>query len=41
MEWTGVKVPLWVSHWEMVAEAGPLGRAWRNPDMPEPACVFG
>lgn len=37
----GVKVPLRVYHRELVAEAGPLGRVWRNPDVLKPACAFG
>ena len=41
MERTGVKAPLWVSHSEALGKAGPLGAAWRNPDVLEPACAFG
>ena len=41
MERTGVEVPLWVSHREMVEDVGPLGKAWRNPDVLEPADAFG
>ena len=33
---TRVKLPLWVSHREMLEKAGPLGRAWRSPDVLEP-----
>lgn len=35
-----VKVPLWVSHREALERVGPLGPAWRNPDVLEPACAF-
>ena len=41
MERTGVKLPLWVSHREMLEKVGPLGKAWRNPDVLEPSRVFG
>ena len=41
MERTGVKLPLWVSHREMLEKIGPLGKAWRNPDVLEPSRAFG
>ena len=41
MERTGVKLPLWVSHREMLENVGPLGKAWRNPDVLKPSRVFG
>ena len=41
MERTGVKLPLWVSHREMLEKVGPLGKAWRNPDVLEPSRAFG
>ncbi len=31
------KVPLWVSHKGAIDALGPLGRAWRTPEAPEPA----
>ena len=37
---TRVKLPLWVSHREMLEKAGPLGKAWRAPSLLEPAYVF-
>ena len=37
---TGVEVPLWVSHRERMEVAGPLGQAWRSPEVLEPACAF-
>ena len=41
MERTGVKLPLWVSHREMLENVGPLGKAWRNPDVLKPSRAFG
>ena len=41
MERTGVKLPLWVSHREMLESVGPLGKAWRNPDVLKPSRAFG
>ena len=41
MERTGVKLPLWVSYREMLEKVGPLGKAWRNPDVLEPSRAFG
>ena len=40
MERTGVKLPLWVSHREMLENVGPLGKAWRNPDVLKPSRAF-
>ena len=40
MERTGVNVPLWVSYRGMLEKVGPLGLAWRNPDVLEPNCPF-
>ena len=37
---TGVDLPLWVSHRERLERFGPLGKAWRNPDVLEPVGVF-
>lgn len=36
----GVNVPLWVSHRELLEDVGPLGKAWRNPDVLEPSRAF-
>ena len=38
---TGVELPLWVSHKEMIEKEGPIGRAWRNPDFLEYTDAFG
>ena len=38
---TGVNLPLWVSHKEMIEKEGPLGKAWRNPDYLEYTDAFG
>ena len=38
---SGVKLPLWVSHREVLESMGPLGKAWRSPDVMEPSRVFG
>ncbi len=40
LEMTRVDVPLWVSHREALEENGPLGPAWRNPEILEVACAF-
>ena len=40
LEMTRVDVPLWVSHREVLEENGPLGPAWRNPEILEVACAF-
>lgn len=41
MERTAVRLPLWVSHRALLEVVGPLGPAWRNPEVLEPACAFG
>ena len=41
MERTGVDLPLWVSYWQRLEDVGPLGAAWRNPDVLEPTQAFG
>ena len=33
MDRAGVDVPLWVSHTEILERVGPLGKAWRDPDV--------
>ncbi len=38
---TGVDLPLWVSHTEALEKVGPLGPAWRNPDVLVPSLAFG
>ena len=40
MDRAGVDVPLWVSHADMLERAGPLGKAWRDPDVLELTCPF-
>ena len=40
MERTGVDVPLWVSYRQRLEDAGPLGAAWRNPDVLVPTSAF-
>ena len=40
MERARVNVPLWVSYRELLEHVGPLGRAWRSPDVLEPSCPF-
>ena len=40
MERAKVKLPLWVSHRESLEKAGPLGKAWRSPDVLEPVHIF-
>ena len=37
----GVKLPLWVSDRRMLEKVGPLGKAWRSPDVLDPTYVFG
>ena len=37
MERARVDVPLWVSYKELLDKVGPLGRAWRNPEVLEPS----
>ena len=41
MERAKAGVPLWVSHRERLEKVGPLGKAWRNPDVMEPVRIFG
>ena len=33
MDRAGVDVPLWVSHADILEKVGPLGKAWRDPDV--------
>ena len=40
MERTGVNVPLGVSYRRMLEKVGPLGLAWRSPEVLEPTCAF-
>jgi len=40
MDRTGVDVPLWVSHKDILERVGPLGKAWRDPDQLETVCAF-
>ena len=40
MERAKVGVPLWVSHREAIESVGPLGKAWRRPDVMEPSHAF-
>ena len=40
MDRAEVEVPLWVSHAELLERAGPLGKAWRSPEVLEPTCLF-
>ncbi len=40
MERSGVDVPLWISHTGLLEKVGPLGKAWRSPDVLEPSCAF-
>ena len=40
MERTGVKLPLWASYRERLEKVGPLGAAWRNPNVLEPSRVL-
>ncbi len=39
-ERTRVNVPPWVSHQEILEGVGPLGAAWRNPEVLEPGYAF-
>ena len=36
MERSRVEVPLWISHWRLLAQEGPLGRGWFHVDQPSP-----
>ena len=36
----GVELPLWVSHRRALEKVGPLGRAWRAPDVLKPTHFF-
>ena len=36
----GVDVPLWVFHTEMLELVGPLGKAWRGPEVLEVSHVL-
>ena len=40
MERTGVRLPLWVSHSVALENEGPLGEAWRSPDVLAPVRIF-
>ena len=40
MQRTNVNLPLWISHTERLEKAGPLGKAWRNPDALEPSSLL-
>ena len=40
MERAGVDPPLWISHTGLLEKAGPLGKAWRSPDVLEPSRAF-
>ena len=40
MEHVRVSVPLWVSYRELLERMGPLGQAWRSPQLLEPRCAF-
>ena len=35
-----VDVPLWISHAGLLEKVGPLGSAWRSPEVLEPSCPF-
>ena len=41
MERLKVRLPLWVSHRDALEKVGPLGEAWRSPDVLEPVRIFG
>ena len=41
MERLKVRLPLWVSHRDALEKAGPLGEAWRSPDVLEAVRIFG
>ncbi len=40
IERASMKLPLWASHRERLEKVGPLGKAWRNPDVMEPSRAF-
>ena len=40
MDRAGVDVPLWVSYRELLEKVGPLGTAWRSPEVLEPSRAF-
>ncbi len=40
MERARVNVPLWVSYRELLEKVGPLGQAWRSPEVLEPSYAF-
>ena len=40
MERFKVRLPLWISHRDALERVGPLGKAWRNPDVLEPVRIF-
>ena len=40
MERTGVSLPLWASYRERLESVGPLGAAWRSPEVLEATCIF-
>ena len=40
MERARVEVPLWISYREALEKVGPLGAAWRSPDVLEPVHIF-
>ena len=40
MERARVDVPLWVSYRELLEKVGPLGQAWRSPEVLEPRSPF-
>ncbi len=40
MERSGVDLPLWISHTGLLENVGPLGPAWRSPDVVEPSRAF-
>ena len=40
MERAGVTPPLWVSQTGLLEKEGPLGQAWRSPDVLEPSYAF-
>ena len=41
MERLKVRLPLWVSHRGALEKVGPLGKAWRSPDVLEAVRIFG
>ncbi len=40
LERAGVELPLWISHTGLLEKVGPLGPAWRSPDVLQPKCAF-